>query len=141
MVRSSIIKLLLALSMNLNLIIYHVDVNTAFLNSELDNKVHMYQPKGFVKKGQEDLVCYLKKAIYGLKQSSRLWNKNVEKFLLKLNFTKSVYEPCIFYKFHYKSVIIVAVYVDDFLNKQTTKLYWYSLWWLHQFFFFFLVSL
>jgi len=114
-VRSSSIRLLFALSVNLNLVIYHVDVNTAFLNSELDKQIYMYQPEGFVKKGQEDLVCYLKRAIYGLKQSSRLWNKNVENFLLKLDFTKSVYEPCIFYKFHCKSVIIVAIYVDDFL--------------------------
>jgi len=33
----------------------------------------MDQPIGFVSKGGEDKVCHLKRSIYGLMQSSRLW--------------------------------------------------------------------
>ena len=51
-----------------------MDVKTAFLNGELEEKIYMAQPQGFVIKGQERKVCKLKRSIYGLKQSSRQWN-------------------------------------------------------------------
>ena len=34
----------------------------------------MKQPTGYERKGEEHLVCRLKKSIYGLKQSPRCWN-------------------------------------------------------------------
>ena len=48
-----------------------MDIKTAFLYGELDEEIYMEQPEGFVKRGQENMVCRLKKAIYGLKQASR----------------------------------------------------------------------
>ena len=46
-----------------------MDVNTAFLNSDLDEVVYVDQPEGFEVPGKEDFVCLLRKALYGLKQS------------------------------------------------------------------------
>ncbi len=43
------------------------DVKTAFLNGELEEDIYMDQPQGFVQDGKEDLVCKLKKSLYGLK--------------------------------------------------------------------------
>ena len=43
-------------------------MKSAFLNGELKEEVYLMQPKGFVKHGEEHLVCRLKKALYGLKQ-------------------------------------------------------------------------
>ncbi|XP_068662925.1 secreted RxLR effector protein 161-like [Aristolochia californica] len=51
-----------------------MDVKTAFLNENLDEKIYMEQPRGFVRSGTESKVCKLDKSIYGLKQASRLWN-------------------------------------------------------------------
>ena len=48
-----------------------MDIKMAFLDSELDEEIYMEQPEGFVKRGEENKVCRLKKAIYGLKQASR----------------------------------------------------------------------
>ena len=46
----------------------------------------MQQPEGFIIKGQENKVYKLKKAIYGLKQASHAWNKQVDKSLKSLGF-------------------------------------------------------
>ena len=45
------------------------------LNGNLDEKVYMMQPNGFIAKDQEYLVCKLHKFIYELKKASRSWNR------------------------------------------------------------------
>ena len=50
-----------------------MDVNTAFLNGDLEENVYMAQLKGFVMEGKEYMGCRIKKSIYGLKQASRQW--------------------------------------------------------------------
>ena len=48
-----------------------MDVKTAFLNGNLEEKIYMMQPEGFITKNQGHIVCKLKISIYGLKQASR----------------------------------------------------------------------
>ena len=73
-VRLESLRNLIALSAKHKLQLHHVDVHTAFLNGTLQEEVYMEQPVGYVRKGEEHLVCRLKKSIYGLKQGSRCWN-------------------------------------------------------------------
>lgn len=87
-VKHSSIRLLIALSAELDLDIDHLDVDTTSLNGELSEKIYMYQPEGFIDPDSKDKVCLLRKAIYELKQSSRVWNKKVEEVLLGLDFQK-----------------------------------------------------
>ena len=61
------IILLVALATKHNWRIHHFDVKSAFLNGDLKEEVYLVHPEGFMQKGQEKLVCRLKKAIYGLK--------------------------------------------------------------------------
>ena len=72
----------------------------------------MKQPEGFVVKGQEHLVCKLKRSIYGLKQSSRCWNSVLDQHLKKLGFIQSVSDPCI-YVASEGEMFMIAVHVDD----------------------------
>ena len=63
----------MALVTHFDLELHQMDVKTAFLNrelnEELNEEVYMVQPEEFCKDGK-NLVCRLKKSIYGLKQAS-----------------------------------------------------------------------
>jgi hypothetical protein len=63
------IRVLLALSSIYNLYLHQMDVKTTFLNGELNDKVYMEQPEGFVLLGNEHKVYKLIKSLYGLKQA------------------------------------------------------------------------
>ncbi|KAK4410099.1 Retrovirus-related Pol polyprotein from transposon TNT 1-94 [Sesamum angolense] len=66
-----------------------MDVKTAFLHGDLDEKIYKQQPAGFVDKSKPDYVCLLKKS-YGLKQSPRQWNKKFDMFMHALNFKRNL---------------------------------------------------
>ena len=69
------IRIILAIAAAMGLEIHQMDVKTAFLNGELDVEIYMEQPEGFVQKGREHLVCKLRKSLYGLKQSGRVYSR------------------------------------------------------------------
>ncbi|UYV61655.1 hypothetical protein LAZ67_1005777 [Cordylochernes scorpioides] len=82
-----------------------------FLNGELEELVYLEQPEGYKR---DDNSCYrLHKSLYGLKQSSRNWNKKFTNFLNSHNFKTSDADPCIFIGTHNDSNVILALYVDD----------------------------
>jgi hypothetical protein len=66
--------------------VHQMDVNTAFLNSDLDEVVYVEQPEGFEVPGKEDFVCLLNKALYGLKQSPRAWFQLIATVLADFDF-------------------------------------------------------
>lgn len=114
-VRHSTLKLLFALSVQINLDITHLDVKTAFLNGHLKEDIYMVQPDiNCDSNNKKKVIVKLNKAIYGLKQSSRSWYERVEQCLCELGFKKSKLEPCIFTKINGTVRIIIALYVDDF---------------------------
>jgi hypothetical protein len=84
-----------------------MDVDTAFLNSKLDEEIYMDQPKGF--EDGSERVCHLLKSIYGLKQASRMWYNTLKDFLESAGLTRSRIDPCIYLA----PGLIIFVYVDD----------------------------
>ena len=48
--------------------VYQMDVKSTFLNGDLEVEVYIEQPKGFILGNDENFVCKLKKALYGLKK-------------------------------------------------------------------------
>lgn len=65
--RLEMVRLLLALAAHAGWLVFHFDVKSAFLNGNIQEKVYVMQPEGYVTEGNEHLVCRLKKALYGLK--------------------------------------------------------------------------
>jgi len=92
-----------------------MDVKTAFLNGDLDEKVYMDQPEGFMTTGKEKLVCKLKKSIYKLKQASRQWYLKFNDTILSYGFVENTVDRCIYMKVSGSKFIILVLYVDDIL--------------------------
>nr|GEZ22916.1 hypothetical protein [Tanacetum cinerariifolium] len=61
------IRNFLTFSAHMNMIVYQMDVKTAFLNGILREEVYVSQPDEFVDKDNPNHVYKLKKALYGLK--------------------------------------------------------------------------
>ncbi|GJS78379.1 retrovirus-related pol polyprotein from transposon TNT 1-94 [Tanacetum coccineum] len=87
------IRIFIANAANKNMIIYQMDVKTAFLNGELKEEVYVSQPKGFVDLDHPTHVYRLKKAFYGLKQAPRAWYNTLSRFLLDNKISKGVVDP------------------------------------------------
>ena len=109
------IRLLLVLAMLEDWEIHQMDVKSAFLNGVLEEEIYMEQPQGFIAAGQENKVCRLKKAIYGLKQASRAWNQQIHGVLTELGFkqTQSDADIYVCQQNMGGGLLIVILYVDD----------------------------
>ena len=67
MVKASIVRVILTLAVMQHWPLHQPDVNNAFLNGLLANPVYMEQPLGFIDPRFPHHVCFLRKALYGLK--------------------------------------------------------------------------
>ena len=67
------IRLILSVAVAFDFEIEQMDVKTTFLHRDVEEEIYMKQPEGFMVKGKKELVCRLKKSLYGLKQSPRMW--------------------------------------------------------------------
>eukprot|EP00271_Cylindrocystis_brebissonii_P002228 TRINITY_DN12662_c0_g2_i2.p1 TRINITY_DN12662_c0_g2~~TRINITY_DN12662_c0_g2_i2.p1 ORF type:complete len:428 (+),score=22.82 TRINITY_DN12662_c0_g2_i2:1103-2386(+) len=132
-VQMSATRALLALNATNDWDIHQIDINSAYVNADLQEKVYMEMPEGFetivetlstkqpllanlideARAKRAALVVLLKKALYGLKQSARVWNKCIVDFMLKLGFKQLVTEPSVFIRGHGTDFIAVCMHVDD----------------------------
>ncbi|GKF95442.1 retrovirus-related pol polyprotein from transposon TNT 1-94, partial [Tanacetum coccineum] len=91
--RIEAIKIFIANAATKNMIIYQMDVKTAFLNGDLQEEVFVSQPEEFEDQENPTHVYRLKKALYGLKQAPRAWYDTLSKFLMANNFFKDAVDP------------------------------------------------
>jgi len=112
-VKWSTIRTLTARAAKLGHAVHHLDIKTAFLYGHLTEDVYMQQPQGFVKSGHEHLVCKLKRALYGLRQSPRMWYERIHHFLLSKGYTRSDNDHNMYYKGEGDEKTLLVVYVDD----------------------------
>ncbi|GKC76432.1 retrovirus-related pol polyprotein from transposon TNT 1-94 [Tanacetum coccineum] len=87
------IRIFIANAASKNMIIYQMDVKTAFLNDELKEEVYVSQPKGFIDPDHPTHFYHLKKALYGLKHAPRAWYNTLSRFILDNKFSKGVVDP------------------------------------------------
>lgn len=117
-VRYTSVRLLIAMAASRNLKIHQLDAVTAYLQGDIDEDIYLEQPEGF--NDGTGKVCKLKRAIYGLKQAGRQWNRKLDQVLKNIGLIQSKMDPCIYY--NKDLTLMVAIYVDDFLLFYRTKI-------------------
>ena len=124
-VRYASIRTILAIANQHDLEVHQMDVCSAFLNGNLDEDIYMAQPEGYVDQNNPNLVCKLKKSIYGLKQAARCWNDVLHEYLLSDGYKRSDADPCVYTKIIKKNgrnvIMLIAVYVDDTILASNDK--------------------
>ncbi|GJZ72601.1 retrovirus-related pol polyprotein from transposon TNT 1-94 [Tanacetum coccineum] len=88
--RLEAIRIFLAFAAHTNMVVYQMDVKTAFLN---DKPNHVYK---------------LKKALYGLKQAPRAWYDMLSSFLISQDFSKGSVDPILFIHKDGKELILIS---------------------------------
>lgn len=68
-IKHTTIRLVLALTVNLNWTIRQLDIRNAFLHGTLKETAYIEQPLGFIDPNYPSHVCKLNKSLYGLKQA------------------------------------------------------------------------
>lgn len=122
----TVLRALLAFGTKRKMHQHHVDVVTAYLNSELtDEEIYVEYPAGMIaKKGK---CLRLKKSIYGLPSSALNWYNTISQILISLGFTKLRSDRCTFVnKYASGRLGIIGLYVDDLLLMGDDE------WWLQQ---------
>jgi hypothetical protein len=92
-----------------------MDVKIVFLHGDLEEEIYMKKPERFVVKGKKELVCKLKKSLYGLKQSPRMWYQKFDTYILGLGFLRSRVDHCVYSKHVGNQFIYVVLDVYDML--------------------------
>ena len=109
--------MLMQLAAQIYYIIEQIEVKTTYLNAPIDCKIYIEQVKGYetLDENNKNLVCKLKKSLYGLKQSGRNWNSLLSTELTNNGFKQSLTDPCIYVKHDSKDILILLVWVDDMI--------------------------
>jgi hypothetical protein len=110
------IRALLVLVALFDLELEQMDVKTTFLHGELEEKIYMSQPKGYVVEGKENHVCLLKKSLYGLKKCPRQLYYHFNSYVTSWGFERSSSDACVFQQVLADgSRVFMLLYVDDIL--------------------------
>jgi hypothetical protein len=107
-------RILLSIITNEDMEAEQSDIDSAFLNGDLDEEIYMEQPEGY--DFGTGNVLKLIKSLYGLKQAAKCWNRKFDQIMKMNNFKKCITDQCIYTKVqHQGSKIIVGVHVDDLI--------------------------
>jgi hypothetical protein len=99
---------LMAIAAEHNLELKQYDVTNAFIHATMDRVVYMRMPHGYQKPGT---ILRVNKALYGLRISLLLWQKEFTSTLKTLGFRSVLHEPCCMIR----DGIIIFFYVDDII--------------------------
>jgi hypothetical protein len=95
-----------------------MDVVMAYLYGNLDTDIYMKILEGILvpNRDEKNRALYsvkLKKLVYGLKQSGRMWYNRQSEFLSEKGYTNNDDCPCVFIQRSSNGFYIISAYVDD----------------------------
>nr|GEZ22247.1 hypothetical protein [Tanacetum cinerariifolium] len=97
--RLEAIRIFLAYTAHKNMVVYQMDVKTAFLIGNMRKKVN---------------------ALYGLKQAPRAWYDMLSSFMISQDFSKGLVDPTLFIRRNSNDLLLVQIYVDDIIFVAST---------------------
>lgn len=92
------------------------DINNAFLNEDLADKVYIYQLQGFKDTSSLDSVCKLNKALYILNQAQRAWFLKLSMAFVELRFLSLKVDTSMFVQFVAVWVIVLLMYIHNIIS-------------------------
>ena len=92
-----------------------MDMKKILIDGNLEEGFYTKQLKSFVMNGRNELVCTMKKYLYGLKQSPMMWYEKIDSYILGIRFTRRKIDHCIYFKLVSDHVICLVLYVDRML--------------------------
>ena len=117
----SLRQLLIHIARN-KLYMHSMDVSTAYLNANLDRCVNARIPPELRKYGNPNTQCLrIEKAIYGLKQSGRMWHDLFKAKMSGEGWSSIPCEQAIFTRIKDGTKEYMALYVDDILLATATE--------------------
>nr|GEY35012.1 hypothetical protein [Tanacetum cinerariifolium] len=121
--RLEAIRIFFAFAALMNMVVYQMDVKTAFLNGNLREEVYVSQPEGFVDPDNHNHVYKLKKALYGLKQAPRAWYDMLSSFLISQDFSKGSVDLTLFIQRN-ENDLLLARPTEKHLHA-VKRIFWY----------------
>ena len=112
-VRFESVRLMVAAAASNGMHTHQMDVTTAFLNASLDEEVYMELMEGMNGHGEPGKVARPWKAIYGLKQASRMWNLHIDGVLASMGFIRLTGDYGVYFKWDRANWVWLALYMDD----------------------------
>ena len=105
------LKLLLTLSSAFGWYIATGDVSTAFLHAAVDGDIYVIPPLEYYPEG--NVLWKLKRALYGLRNSPKLWQQHFAACMEKYGFARMKSDPNLYV--HSTKKLYVLAYVDDLM--------------------------
>ena len=95
-----------------------VDVNGAFLLGEFKENEHIYMkvPKGFERFFSLDVLLYLRKTLYGVKNAAKAFWRLLLGIMNSMGYKRNCADPCLYYKWDSTMGLIMWIsFIDDML--------------------------
>uniref|UniRef100_A0A1Y1K554 Reverse transcriptase Ty1/copia-type domain-containing protein n=1 Tax=Photinus pyralis TaxID=7054 RepID=A0A1Y1K554_PHOPY len=136
--RIGTVRILMSLATQLNMEVRQFDITCAYLNGELQEEIMMNPSRHLeeiskiiirdergelhvkarkmlqlLKRG--DMICKLRKSLYGLRQAGRSWHAKLDEVLKNFGANPTKADPCLYSIGSGEELTLIAVYVDDII--------------------------
>ena len=115
------VRLFLALTVTNNLISLQLDIDMAYLYGDIEPGVVIYMrpPQGIKLSG--NYAYRLKKSLYGLKRTGRIWNSLIDEKFKAAGFVPFDEDACVYIRRRGTEVTLLLLYVDDIICSASDK--------------------